>query len=197
LSLCPLVTLLLMSTATLLLIAVGLAMDAFAVALGTSVVLAPVSRRQVFRLGFHFGLFQALMPILGWAAGLTIAEAIHHWDHWVAFGLLALVGGRAIYAGLVGSDADSPRADPTRGLSLVVLSLATSIDALAVGLTFAMLRVAIWYPAVIIGLITGVLTTLGMLIGSRLGARFGRGMELLGGIVLVAIGVRILVGHLA
>ncbi len=182
---------------TYMAIAVGLAMDAFAVAAATSMVLRTVSVRQVFRFAFHFGLFQALMPLMGWCAGQYMAEFIRVWDHWVAFGLLSCVGGRTIVAAVRGGeeqDLDNP--DPTRGMSLVVLSVATSIDALAVGISFAMIQVDIWQAIAVIGVITAGLTTVGMLWGSRLGARFGKGIEIAGGLVLIGIGLKILVQHL-
>jgi putative Mn2+ efflux pump MntP len=183
-------------TPTLVLIAVGLAMDALAVAIATSIVLRAVSGRQVFRLAFHFGLFQFLMPIVGWAAGRSVAGVMAHWDHWIAFGLLAFIGGKAIYDAVTKPAEDARQGDPTRGLSLVLLSLATSIDALAVGVSFAMLGVQIWYPSLIIGLVTGSITTAGMLLGSRLGRHFGQHVEILGGLVLIGIGVKIVVQHL-
>ena len=177
-------------------IAVGLSLDAFAVAIAASVTLRNVSGRQVFRFAFHFGLFQAMMPVIGWLAGRGMGSWIVAWDHWVAFTLLAFIGCKAIYEALSGTEEESERTDPTRGLSLVILSTATSIDALAVGLSFAALRVDIWYPAAIIGLITGGLTLIGMRLGSRLGAQFGRRVEILGGLVLIGIGLKILVQHL-
>ncbi len=182
---------------TVLGIAFALAMDAFATAIACSVTLRPLTRRQVFRLSFHFGLFQALMPLVGWLAGLSVERYIRAWDHWLAFGLLLFVGGKALLAALRPATAEVSRADPTRGLSLFVLSLATSIDALAVGLSLAALRVDIFVPALVIGGVAGLLTWLGMAIGSRLGGRFGRRMEALGGLVLIAIGVKVLVEHLS
>lgn len=180
---------------SVLLIALGLAMDAFAVSLAASVRLRRVSGRQLFRFGFHFGLFQALMPVIGWFAGRVARPLIEAWDHWVAFGLLVLIGGKALWEALreeeLAEEVAMPR-DPTRGWSLVLFSVATSIDALAVGVSLAMLGEAIWRPALVIGLITGGLTVLGMLIGSRLGRRFGRWIEVVGGLVLIGIGVKIL-----
>ncbi len=170
-------------------------MDAFAVAIASSVSLGRVSGRQTFRLAFHFGFFQAMMPVLGWFAGLSVARYIESWDHWVAFGLLAVIGGKAVMGALQEEDEDVPKADPTRGLMLVTLSVATSLDALAVGLSFAMLKIRIWWPAVIIGLVAGAFTTVGMQIGSRLGARFGRRMEVAGGLVLIGIGLKIVADH--
>jgi manganese efflux pump family protein len=184
-----------MSTLVILGLAVGLSMDAFAVAAATSVALRKVTPRHVFRFAFHFGLFQAMMPVLGWLAGLTVERHIRAWDHWVAFGLLAAVGGKSIYQALRSGEGRHPDSDPTRGLSLVVLSFATSLDALAVGLSFAMVKVQIWYPVAIIGAVTAGLTTVGMVLGSRLGSRFGQRVEVLGGLVLIGIGVKILMSH--
>ena len=177
-------------------IAVGLAMDALAVAVVCSISLRRVSLRQVFRLGFHFGLFQGMMPILGWWLGSAAFRYIAVWDHWVAFGLLSFVGGKAIYRAQWGMKEEGGKGDPTRGVSLVVYSVATSIDALAVGLSLAALKVSIWIPALVIGLTTATLTTLGMLLGSRIGSHFGRRLEVLGGLVLIGIGVKVLVSHL-
>ena len=177
-------------------IAGALAMDACAVSIATSVMLGRVSSRQVFRFAFHFGLFQMLMPVLGWLAGKSISGLIHQWDHWVAFALLFLIGAKAIYQALTERDAESKINDPTRGLSLIMLSVATSIDALAVGLSFAALGVSVWVPCAVIGIITGTLSAVCMLVGSKIGARFGRHMEIVGGAVLIAIGLKIVIEHL-
>jgi putative Mn2+ efflux pump MntP len=176
-------------------VAIGLAMDAFAAAIAVSVSLRTVSRRQVLRLAWHFGLFQAMMPIIGWLAGVSIVSWIEAWDHWVAFALLVFVGGRAIWSGLWGDESSPASVDPTRGVSLIVLSLATSMDALAAGLTFAALGVRVWVPSLVIGMTTGVLTGVGTLFGSRLGRRFGAWAEVVGGVVLIAIGAWIAVDH--
>lgn len=185
-----------MSTPMILALALGLAMDTFAVAIAASVMLGSVSSRQIFRFAFHFGLFQMTMPIVGWAAGLSFEVWIKAWDHWVAFGLLSFIGGKAIAGAFRSGEDDAQAADPTRGLSLIVLSFATSIDALAVGISFAVLDVHIWSAVVIIGVVTGLVTMTGMLIGSRLGSRFGKRIEILGGFILILIGLKILVEHL-
>lgn len=184
-------------------IAVGLALDAFAVAVAASASLGRVTGGQVFRFAFHFGLFQAGMPLIGWLAGRGLERYIETWDHWLAFGLLVFIGGKAIVTALRSKGASqhdapvaaAPTNDPTRGLTLLMLSVATSIDALAVGLSLGVLEVAIWYPALIIGVVTAGLTVIGMLIGSRLGALFGRWTEIVGGLVLIGIGVKILIQH--
>lgn len=185
-----------MATVTLIAVAVGLAMDAFAVAIGVGLTLSRVTLRQTLRLAWHFGLFQALMPVLGWLAGLTVERWISPVDHWIAFGLLAFVGGKMIHEALADDGDDTANADPTRGVSLVVLSVATSIDALAVGLSLALLGLAIWYPAVVIGIVAFGFTVVGLQLGQRFGALLGRRMEVAGGVILIAIGVKILVDHL-
>jgi len=184
-----------MSWYVLLGVALGLAMDAFAAAVAVSVSLRSVSRHQVVRLAFHFGLFQALMPIVGWLAGVSVVEWIALWDHWIAFGLLGVVGLRAIRAGVRGGEPSSTVSDPTRGVSLMVLSLATSLDALAAGLSFAALGVKVWVPSLVIGFTTGVLTAIGTIFGSRLGRRFGAWAEVAGGVVLIGIGLLIVLEH--
>ncbi len=176
-------------------IAVGLAMDAFAVAIAAGLALPVVTPRHVFRMAFHFGLFQFMMPIIGWAAGSRIAVHIAAYDHWVAFGLLSVLGIKMLREALCDS-APGKIADPTRRWSLVTLSVATSIDALAVGLSMAFLGVSIWVPSVVIGLVAAALTAVGITFGSRLGKRFGKLAEVVGGLVLLAIGARILVSHL-
>lgn len=184
-----------MDIVTLLGIALALAMDAFAVALGTGMNLATLTGRHLFRLGFHFGLFQALMPVIGWLAGLTVQQQVAAWDHWIAFGLLAFVGGHMLREAFTDQDDKAAASDPTRGMSLVLLSVATSIDALAVGFSLSLLGVSIWTPALVIGLVAGVLTVIGMLLGRRAGDRWGPRVEIAGGLILIGIGLKILVEH--
>lgn len=176
-------------------IAVGLAMDAFAVAVAAGLAVRPLTGHHVFRMAFHFGLFQFLMPVIGWLAGRTVAAAIRDYDHWVAFGLLAFVGGKMLWEAFRGEE-ETKRDDPTRGWTLVILSIATSLDALAVGLSMAFLQISIWVPSVVIGLVAGAFTTVGILSGSRIGTKLGRWPQVAGGLVLVGIGLRILFAHL-
>jgi len=185
-----------MDAITLTGLALALAMDAFAVALGTGAVLSSLTGRHLFRLGFHFGLFQAVMPVIGWLAGLTIIQWVEAWDHWIAFSLLAIIGGRMVYEAFSDEEKANDR-DPTKGLSLVLLSIATSIDALAVGFSLSVIGVSIWMPALVIGLVAGVLTIVGMLLGGRIGDRWGTRVEIFGGLVLIAIGIKILIEHLS
>ena len=186
-----------MSWANLTGIALGLAMDALAVAIAAGMTLPRVTGRHAFRLSFHFGLFQCLMPILGWLAGRTVDRYIAAFDHWIAFGLLCFLGAKMLWEARGHAQEESTRSDPTRGWTLLTLSVATSIDALAVGLSLAFLQVSIWSPSVVIGLVAGGLTFLGIRFGSRLGQQFGHWAERCGGLVLLFIGVRILITHLA
>ncbi len=180
---------------TTLLISIGLAMDAFAVSIGVGTTDRSSDRGAVFRLAFHFGLFQGLMTFLGWLAGSTVASLIAGIDHWVAMALLAWVGVRMILQGL--SQEEQPGCpDPSRGGTLMMLCIATSLDAMAVGLGLAMINVDILSASLSIGFITLGLSLLGLLLGSRLGRRFGRRMEVVGGIILNLIGLRILLTHL-
>jgi putative Mn2+ efflux pump MntP len=180
---------------TLLGIALGLALDAFAVSIAAGLTLGHVTPRHVFRLAFHFGLFQWAMPVVGYLAGVGLAEYIESWDHWLAFGLLSYVGGKMLWESRQ-AHLPADRGDPTRGLTLVVLSVATSLDALAVGLSMAILQVAVWFPAAVAGVVAALLSAVGITWGTRLGRRWGQAAEIIGGTVLLLIGVRILVSHL-
>lgn len=182
----------------LLALAVALAMDAFAVAVVAGLTVGTLTKRHVFRLSFHFGLFQALMPTIGWAAGIAVRAYITAFSHWVAFGLLAFVGGKMLLEAIFrdGEKLDASR-DPTSGWSLVILSVATSIDALAVGLSLGVIGSSILVPVLVIGIVAAAFTILGMFLGRRIGIRWGQRVEILGGIILLAIGCRILWAHLA
>jgi manganese efflux pump family protein len=176
-------------------IALGLAADAFAVSVSAGSTGAATKPRSMLRLSFHFGLFQFLMPVLGWLAGLSIAHYIQSFDHWIAFGLLLWVAVHMIQS----AQADSERSmqqDPSRGMTLVILSVATSLDALAVGLSLALLQVSILYPAVVIGIVTGVVSFIGILLGQQFSKKAGKRAAIGGGILLILIAIRILLAHL-
>jgi putative Mn2+ efflux pump MntP len=179
---------------TLLGTALALAMDAFAVSAAVSASLPAVTGRHVFRLAFHFGLFQFLMPMVGWVAGSVVSRQLASIDHWIAFGLLFLLGARMIWN--ASPDEEARPRDPTRGFSLVLLSLATSIDALAVGLSLGLLEVQIWIPSAVIGVVAAALSFVGCALGKRVGPALGAWAGRAGGVVLIGIGVRILVQHL-
>ncbi len=184
-----------MSFLEIVIIAFGLAADAFAVSVGAGASGLPDERRSMVRLSFHFGLFQFFMPVLGWLAGLEVARWVEAYDHWIAFVLLSWVGARMIQSGLKNESIHQGR-DPSRGMLLVMLSIATSIDALAVGFSLALLNISIWYPAVVIGVITGGTSFLGIRLGQKLSGRIGKTASIVGGILLVLIGGHLVVSHI-
>ncbi len=178
-------------------IAVALAMDAFAVAIVAGLTVKPLTERHVFRLAFHFGLFQFLMPILGWAAGHAVQKHIADYDHWIAFGLLSFIGGKMIWGSVEGDGLKQDSwNDPTSGWRLVLLSVATSIDALAVGLSLGLIGSAIIKPALIIGVVAAAFTSLGMILGRKIGSIWGKRVEIAGGLILIFIGLKIVIDHL-
>lgn len=181
-----------MDNTELILIAIALAMDAFAVSIATGVAIKSVSLRQTFRLSWHFGLFQGLMPIIGWLSGLHIRTYVETYAHWIAFVLLGYIGLKMIREAF--DDDESSDKDPTRGMTLVMLSVATSIDALAVGLSLSMLGLSVWYPALIIGIVAFLFTASGMHLGATVSRarHLSKYAELLGGGVLIGIGLKIL-----
>lgn len=186
-----------MSLIEVIAIAIALAMDAFAVAVAAGVILRQVSTRQTLRLSWHFGLFQAMMPVIGWGIGLTVQDLISSFDHWVVFALLFVIGGRMILGAIRGEEEEVKSSDPTKSWSLVMLSVATSVDALAVGLSLAILRISVWFPALVIGIIACVITAAGIHIGGFVGRRLAiaRYATLIGGVVLLSIGGKILYEH--
>jgi len=183
-----------MDLITIFLLAVGLGVDAFSVAIGIGAANTKRSWAPVLRLSAAFGLFQFAMPLAGWLAGLTVVGFIANYDHWVAFALLAYVGSKMIWEAL-GKDEKKETNDQTKGLPLLLLSIATSIDALAVGFGFSLLKTDIILPALIIGVVCFLMTATGMLFGKRLAGIFGKKVGIVGGVVLIAIGVKILVDH--
>ncbi len=176
------------------LIAVSLALDAFAVSVSSGIAIPGFGWRQAGKLGLWFGAFQFAMPLAGWLLGSSVSRYIEAVDHWVAFGLLALIGGRMAWGALRGGEEAAASADlsPRR---LCLLAIATSIDALAVGVSMAFMKVDVLCSAAIIGVVAFVLSVVGGLAGRRLGALFQKRAELVGGLVLIGIGVKILAEH--
>ena len=175
--------------------AFGLAMDAFAVSIASGLTIKHLKVKHAVRIAVFFGMFQAVMPIIGWLAGLSIRDFTEHIDHWLAFGLLSFIGIKMIYESTKLENVGNRR-DPLRIPVLFILSVATSIDALAVGLTFAFLNVSIVAPVIIIGAVTFLLSLIGVYIGDRFGHFFERKIEALAGIILILIGLRILILHI-
>jgi putative Mn2+ efflux pump MntP len=179
----------------ILFVAVGLSMDAFAVSVVTGSVYRELKVRHALRMALSFGGFQAIMPIIGFLAGISLRRFISAYDHWIAFGLLAFVGGKMIYESLK-IEAAEKNLDPCNLLVLLTLSVATSIDALAIGITLSMLTASIVSTAAIIGVVTFALSYAGIFIGKRFGHFFESKIEIVGGVILIAIGLKILIQHL-
>lgn len=170
-------------------------MDALAVSISGSIALKEIRIRHALKIAAFFGLFQAIMPLTGWLAGLTFRKLIQDLDHWIAFGLLLFIGAKMIYESMK-DDCESKTVNPLNTFVLLGLSVATSIDALAAGVGFALLRLNILIIVSIIGGITFILSFLGARLGRRLGCHFGARVERLGGLILIAIGIKILIHHL-
>lgn len=183
-----------MSFPELLILAVGLAMDAFAVAVCKGLSLRTLKLQQALLVGVWFGLFQALMPALGWLLGSAFSGLVQSVDHWVAFVLLSIIGGNMILEGLQGDDENC---DPSLSFGvMLLLAVATSIDALAVGITFAFLNVSILLAVALIGVVTFTISAVGVKMGNLFGARYKSKAEFFGGAVLILIGLKILLEHL-
>lgn len=183
-----------MDPLSLLLIAVGLAMDAFAVAICKGLAMKRPGLRSILIVGIWFGFFQALMPVIGYYVGASFYDYISEYDHWIAFILLALIGANMIFESL--SDEDEGIDESTGFRTMLILAVATSIDALAVGISLAMTGDDIAVSAVTIGVVTFLISAFGVKIGSVFGDRFGSKAELVGGVILILIGLRILLEHL-
>ena len=181
---------------SILAIAIALSADCFVVAVSSSISGKDYSSIDMLRVSSSFGLSQALMPVLGWLAGRTVVGLIGKYDHWVAFVLLAVVGGRMIWESFHPASDHVKKTDTTKGFPLVTLSIATSIDALAVGLSFAFLKVNMVMASLIIGIVAFAVTVTGFTIGKKASKLVGKRAEAVGGIILLAIGIRILVSHI-
>lgn len=184
-----------MNLITIIAMAVALSLDSFAVAITGGIYIRPLQFKQALKIALVFGIFQALMPVIGWLAGVTMATYIASYDHWVAFVLLAFIGGRMIHNSLSGVKGGVPM-DLLKNATLLMLAIATSIDALAIGISFALLDVSILKPIIYIGMITFIFTLTGVYVGNRVGGSCEKKFELIGGVILILIGIKILWEHL-
>ncbi|WP_373478702.1 manganese efflux pump MntP family protein [Geminocystis sp.] len=185
-----------MNLITIFLTSIGLAMDAFAVSIGGGISIKKVTLKDYLIIATFFGGFQFLMPLLGWSGGLFFRDFILSFDHWIAFGLLSLIGGKMLYESF--QDDEEEEGTDFRNLSvLLTLAIATSIDALAVGLTFSVIKTPIIEASIIIGVITFFICLFGVFIGNKFGHLFEKQAEIIGGIILIGIGVKILIEHLS
>lgn len=179
---------------TSFLIALGLAMDAFAVSITSGITMFRVKVSDALRIAFYFGFFQAFMPVIGWFGASIMTAYIAGVDHWIAFGLLSLIGGKMIYESFF--EDKNKIINPLNFWILIMLAVAVSIDALAVGISFAFLKISIVGPVIIIGGVTFLLSFLGVYLGKKYGHFLGSRVEVLGGLILIGIGVKILLEHL-
>jgi len=184
-----------MGIAEMLVLAAGLAMDAFAVSIGKGLSLRSVRAKHLATTGVWFGGFQALMPIIGYLLGVSFAQQVSSIDHWIAFVLLGLIGGNMIRESLSKSDEECCSDPDFSARTMFLLAVATSIDALAVGVSLAFLGVNIWSAAAVIGCVTFCFSAVGVLIGKHFGCRYKSKAEFVGGLILTLIGVKILVEH--
>ena len=182
----------------LFLIGVGLSMDAFAVSVCKGLGMEKINKKPAFLIGLYFGGFQALMPFLGWALGIRFQKYITSVDHWIAFFLLLFIGGKMVIEAVRDKDVQEIGAKdlPLDHKEMLLLAVATSIDALAVGITFAFLNVSIMEACLIIGCTTFVLSVIGVVVGNFFGTRYKRKAEIAGGVILILIGLKILLEHL-
>lgn len=185
-----------MGMASILLIALGLSMDSFAVSVSSGLSMERFRIRKALRLAGLFGIFQGVMPVVGFAAGMGVRDFMQGIDHWIAFCLLALIGANMIRGALFPGE-DVKKIDLSSLFTLLVLSVATSIDALAVGVSLSLLDTDIAVPALVIGIVTFLVSLIGVFVGRKVGRRFKSMAEALGGLILIIIGLRILVEHLA
>lgn len=182
-----------MNLSATLLLAFGMSMDAFAVSIGKGAALHKPKFREALRTGLIFGTIEAITPLAGWALGMFASKFVMSWNHWIAFFLLLFLGARMLYEGICGKPEDDEEPRQSHGFWLLVATaIATSLDAMAVGVGLAFLQVNIWWTALAIGSTTLIMTTLGMMIGRFIGPLLGKRAEILGGLVLIGIGVQIL-----
>jgi len=181
---------------SIFLIAVGLSADCFAVSLGSAISKRNHSWTEILRVALAFGAFQATMPTLGWLLGKTLIDLVSGFDHWIAFALLGFVGGKMLLESFKKKQGDEEPSDITRGWLLISMAIATSIDALAVGLSFAFLDVSIALASPIIGVVCMCVTVIGFLAGRRAGKHMGKRADTVGGLILLAIAFRILLSHI-
>ena len=185
-----------MSVFEIILISIGLAMDAFGVSIGKGLTMPVGENGRKVTLAFLFGLFQFLMPVIGWLIGRQFIDVISEWDHWIIFGLLGYLGVAMIREGLSDDDDEDDDKQFLGAWEMFMLSVATSLDAMAVGLTFAFLPINVWEASTMIGVITFGISLIGIYLGKFMGQFVGKYADILGGGVLILIGTKILLQHL-
>lgn len=185
-----------MTNFELILLAIGLAMDCFAVSFSAGAVQKDLQKKSVLILAFSFGFFQAMMPVLGWFGGELVVAYMSHVDHWIAFAVLGFIGGKMLWDA-IHPEKEEGKIDVTKAGTIIILSIATSIDALAVGFTFSMLQdINLWFSVAVIGLASFLLSVLGVALGKKISRFFKPSYaQILGGLILIGIGMKILLEH--
>jgi putative Mn2+ efflux pump MntP len=179
---------------TIFLIAIGLCFDSFAVSVSSGLMMKHIKFIDAMKISFSLAFFQGMMPLIGWFAGKRISDYLSNYDHWIAFGLLLIIGLRMIWESQ--KPDEEKTFNPLNIWFIIYMSIATSIDALIVGLSFAFFDTDIYASIIIIGIVTFIAAMLGILFGKKAGAHFGKKMEILGGIILIVIALKILIEHL-
>lgn len=185
-----------MNFTEILFIAIGLSMDSLAVSITCGIILKRFQIRPIIRIAIYMGVFQGIMPLVGWLIGINFQKYISDYDHWIAFGILTILGVKMIYEGIRPNHDENNSLDPTKAFTLLGLAIATSIDALAVGVSFAMLKIEVIEPIIVIGFTTFLLSFTGAAFSSKFGNRINLKMEIFGGVILIGIGLKILISHL-
>ncbi len=186
-----------MTILDLILLAVGVSMDAFAVSIAKGLATQRIRPKHYLSVAVWFGGFQALMPLVGYFLGVNFASAVEDYDHWIAFVLLGIIGGKMLYDTIAGDEDEGDFGASFGFKTMLVLAIATSIDALAVGISLAVVRADIWSAILFIGATTALFSVFGLRLGHVFGSRYKRGAEITGGLVLIAIGIKILIEHIA
>jgi putative Mn2+ efflux pump MntP len=184
-----------MNIITILLIAVGLSFDTFAVSVSSGLTIRHIRFLQAVKIAFTLAVFQSLMPLIGWFLGNQVSGYIANYDHWVAFGLLSVLGLKMAYESLK-KDKENSNFNPLNLLVLLGMAVATSIDALVIGVSFALVEINIYWSILVIGVVTFLVSMVGMLFGKKVGGKLGKQMEIIGGLILIGIGIKILLEHL-
>lgn len=174
---------------------IGLAMDAFSVSVSDGIILGKIRLKNAAKIALFFGIFQFIMPVLGYLAGTTFSGIIEAYDHWVAFALLGIIGAKMIFEAFGDKDEEKEEANPLGFKTLLILAVATSIDALAVGITFATIKTPVLISSAIIGIVTFFISLSGVYLGGKCGNIFGNKAAIAGGVILILIGAKILIEH--
>ncbi|MGD9679135.1 MAG: manganese efflux pump MntP family protein [Vulcanibacillus sp.] len=185
-----------MNFLTLFIIAIGLSMDAFAVSITSGIVIYNLKLKNAIKIAIFFGLFQAIMPYIGWLLSNNFSKYIIEFDHWVVFIILLFIGLKMIHESRKSDENDVPKLNPLNNKILLTLAFATSVDALAVGVSLSFLDVSIYYAMILIGIVTFIFSLIGVYVGNISGELLKKKAELIGGIILILIGTKILFEHL-